>query len=113
MGYLKGYLEALDKCEEICTSYIADLRKQAGPAKISVACINNIIEFLRDDIQAHALAIREDHGIPNPKSVFPVGMGEADHPPALPHDLGSAKRWEKKHMGSLQGVSRGFKKRGS
>lgn len=113
MGYVKGYLEALDKCEEICTSYIADLRKQAGPAKISVACINNIVEFLRDDIQAHALAIREDHGIPNPKSVFSMGMGETDHPPALPHDLGSTKRWEKKPLGSVKSVSGGFKKRGS
>lgn len=111
MGYVKGYLEALDKCEEICTSYIADLRKQAGPAKISVACINNIVEFLRDDIQAHALAIREDHGIPDSKSVFSMGVGETDHPPSLPDDLGRSERRKAQPMGSFKSISGGFKKR--
>ena len=113
MGYLKGYLEALDKCEEICTSYIVDLRKQAGPAKISVACINNIVEFLRDDIQAHALAIREDHGISNPKQILSVGMGDTDNKTALETYLGRSERWEKKPMGSIKSFSRGSKKGGS
>jgi hypothetical protein len=113
VGYVKGYLEALDKCEEICASYIADLRKQAGPAKISVACINNIVEFLRDDIQAHGLAIRQDYGIPDPKQVLRVGMGETDNAPTLSPDLGSPEFWKKKPLGELKSFSRGVKKRRS
>lgn len=100
MSYLKGYLEALDKCESICKSYIAELRNQSGPAKVTVACANNIIDFVRDDIQAHAHAIRQDHGIPDPKPVFSVDMGKANNVSTLPPRVGSAQQWKKKPLGS-------------
>ena len=100
MSYLKGYLEALDKCEEICKSYVAELRNQAGPAKITVACANNIVDFIRDDIQAHALAIKQDHGISDPKPVLPVDMGKANNVSSLPARVGSAQQWKKKPLGS-------------
>lgn len=106
----KTYLDGLRDAKAICKSYVASLVAQDGPAKITVACANNIIDFLCDDIEAREIAYCQDNRIPHTVPVFSMDLGTADLEAPLQENLGSAKRWEKKPMGSIESARGRFKK---
>ena len=113
MGYLKGYLEGLAKADEICKDYLGDLTTQAGPAKITIACANNILDFVRDDIEAHAQVFRQENRIPDSSGVLSVGMEETDYESPLPAYLGRSERRSSQPLGVIKSFSGRIKKRGS
>jgi len=106
----KTYLDGLRDAKAICKSYVASLIAQDGPAKITVACANNIIDFLCDDIEAREIAYCQDNGISNTVPVFSMDLGATDLEAPLPSNLGSTKCGKAQSLGSIESARGRFKK---